>query len=66
VSKVDRGCHDRHEVGAGSEYPDPSLSVVEAASLDQTVIGHHSPGGAPNICLDEERSEGVGCDVVFH
>ena len=42
-----------------------ALAVVVAAGLDEGAVGDGAAGGTPDVGLDEEGAEGVGCDVVF-
>lgn len=50
---------------AWSEGPYFSFAVIVPAGLDEGAVGDGTAGGAPDVCLDEESAEGVGCDVVF-
>ena len=42
-----------------------AFAVVVAAGLDECAVSDGGAGGAPDVGLDEEGAEGVGCDVVF-
>jgi len=50
---------------AWREGPYFAFAVVVAAGLDEGAVGDGATRGTPDVGLDEEGAEGVGCDVVF-